>query len=203
MSFTLANVSVKGKGRLKGDGVPSDVALGRFEFPSTPLFVSIPERNREAWIVASLDVIPESLLPGAAELYVDGAVSGRTNIPEYGLQGTLPFGMAQRVTAEKKRAVGKTGTTWLGLGKGTLQEGFTIEVTNSMDMELEVEVRDRLPLPAEDKITIENVKLTPAPELRDKENRLSWKLRLKPGEVGKIDVEYTLRYPSDETLVYW
>ena len=145
--------------------------------------------------------MPEALLPGAAELYVDGVVSGRTNIPELGLQGTLPFGMAQRVTADKKRAVGKTGTTWMG--KGTLEDGYTIEVSNNMDTEREVEVRDRLPLPADDKITIEDVKITPAPALQDKENRLTWKLKLKPGETGKIIVEYTLRYPGDETLVYW
>jgi uncharacterized protein (TIGR02231 family) len=200
VSSTLANVSVKGRGRIKGDGGQSDVLLGRFEFPSTPLLVSIPEQNREAWVVASLDSVPEALLPGAAELYVDGAVSGRTVIPEIGLQGTLPFGMAQRVTAEKKRAVGKTGTTWLGTG--TLQDGYVIEVTNNMDTEREIEVRDRLPLPADDKIKMEDVKIVPAPSLQDKENRLFWKLSLKPGETGKISVEYTLRYPGDENLVY-
>ena len=201
VSSTLANVSIKGTGRLKGDGTLSDVLLGRFEFSGTPLLISIPERNREAWVVVSLDSIPEALLPGAAELYVDGTASGRTNIPELGLQGILPFGMAQRVTAEKKRAVGKTGSTWLG--GGTFLDGYTIEVANNMDTEREIEVRDRLPLPADDKIKIEDVKIDPAPALRDKENRLTWKLSLKPGETGKITVEYTLRYPTDETLVYW
>ncbi|MCL2010599.1 MAG: DUF4139 domain-containing protein [Synergistaceae bacterium] len=198
---TLASVSVKGEGRLKGDGTLSDVLLGQFEFLSTPLLISIPERNREAWVVASLDSVPEALLPGAAELYVDGVASGRTNIPAIGLQGTLPFGMAQRVTAEKKRAVGRAGTTWLG--RGTLQDGYTIEVTNNMDAGREIEVRDRLPLPADDRIRIEDIKLDPAPALRDDENRLTWKLLLKPGETGKISVEYTLRYPGDETLAYW
>ena len=200
MSSTLTNVSVKGTGRLKGDGTFSDVLLGRFEFSGTPLLISIPEQNREAWVAVSLDSIPDALLPGAAELYVDGAASGRTNIPEIGLQGVLPFGMAQRVTAEKKRAVGRTGTSWFG--RGTLQDGYTIEVTNNMDTEREIKVRDRLPLPADDKIRLEDVKITPAPALRDNENRLTWELKLKPGETGKITVEYTLRYPAEETLIY-
>jgi len=196
-------VSVKGSGRLKGDGVFTNVELGRFGFPSTPLLIAIPELSREAWVVASLEVIPDAFLPGVAALYVDGVASGRTNIPEMGLQGTLPFGMAQRVTAEKKRAVGRTGTTWLGLGRGTLQDGYTIEVTNNMDAEREIEIRDRLPLPADDRITLESVRITPAPALQDDENRLTWKMTLKPGETGRITVEYTLRYPGDETLVYW
>jgi uncharacterized protein (TIGR02231 family) len=202
VSSTAANVSVKGTGLIKR-GEKADVPLGQFRFASTPRLVAIPERNREAWIVASLDSIPEVLLPGTAELYVDGAVSGRTNIPEFGLQGVLPMGMAQRVTAEKKRAVGKSGTSWLGLGKGGIwEDGYTIEVSNNMDAEREVEVRDRLPLPADDKISLEAVKIDPAPAARDKENRLTWKLMLKPGETKKISVEYTLRYPGDETLMY-
>jgi len=201
ITSTLANVSIRGRGRLKGDGIPASVELGRFEFPSTPLLIAIPELSREAWVVASLEVIPDAFLPGVAALYVDGIASGRTNIPEMGLQGTLPFGMAQRVTAEKKRAIGRTGTTWLG--SGTLQDGYTIEVTNNMDTEREIEIRDRLPLPVDDRITIENVRIDPAPVLQDSENRLTWKMTLKPGETGRISVEYTLRYPGDETLVYW
>jgi len=202
ITSTLANVSIRGSGRIQGDGISTSVELGRFEFPSTPLLIAIPEQNREAWIVARLDVIPDAFLPGPAALYIDGVTSGRTNIPEMGLQETLPFGMAQRVTAEKRRSVGVTGTTWLGR-TGTLQNGFTIEVTNNMDTAREVEVRDRLPMPADDRITLENVRIDPAPELRDDENRLTWRMTLQPGETARIAVEYTLRYPGDETLVYW
>jgi len=202
ITSTLANVSVRGRGNLKGDGIFTSVELGRFEFPSTPLLIAIPEQNREAWIVADLGVIPDAFLPGVADLYVDGVVSGRTNIPEMGLQATLPFGMAQRVTVEKRRAVGRTGTTWLGR-TGTLQDGYTIDVTNNMDTEREIEIRDRLPLPADDRITLENVRIDPAPTIQDNENRLTWRMTLAPGETGRISVEYTLRYPGDETLVYW
>jgi len=201
ITSTLANVSIRGSGRIQGDGLFTSVELGRFEFPSTPLLIVIPEQNREAWIVARLDAIPDAFLPGVAALYVDGVTSGRTNIPEMGLQETLPFGMAQRVTAEKRRSVSVTGTTWLGR-TGTLQNGFTIDVTNNMDTAREIEVRDRLPLPADDRITLENVRIDPAPELRDDENRLTWRMTLQPGETARIAVEYTLRYPGDETLVY-
>jgi len=201
ITSTLANVSIAGSGRIKGDGVVTSVELGQFEFPSTPLLIAIPEQNREAWIVARLDAVPDAFLPGPAALYIDGVTSGRTNIPEMGLQETLPFGMAQRVTVEKRRSAGVTGTTWFGR-TGTLQNGFTIEVTNNMDTEHEVEVRDRLPMPADDRITLENIRINPAPELQDDENRLTWRITLQPGETGRISVEYTLRYPEDETLVY-
>ncbi|MDR2180802.1 MAG: DUF4139 domain-containing protein [Synergistaceae bacterium] len=201
VSATLADVSVKGTGSLKGDGTPEDVALGRFTLKSVPVLVAIPEQSREAWIVASMDSIPEPLLPGQAELAVDGAATGKSAIPEYGMGQTyLPFGMASRLTAKKTRLVGKTGSSWLGAG--ILEDGYTLEITSGMDVEREVTVKDRLPLPANDKITLEVTKIDPAPADRDKENRLTWKIRVKPGETKKIVVEYTLRHPGETPLTY-
>jgi uncharacterized protein (TIGR02231 family) len=201
MSATLADVSITGRGDLKGDGMGRDLELGKFTLKSTPVLVLIPEQNREAWIVASMDSIPEPLLPGRAELAVDGAATGKSVIPEYGMGQTyLPFGMASRLTSKKSRLVGRTGSSWLG--KGTLADGYTLEITNGMETERQVTVIDRLPLPANDKIAIEVTKIDPAPDERDGENRLQWKMSVKPGETKKIVVEYTLRYPGDETLTY-
>jgi hypothetical protein len=200
MSETLANVSVKGTGALKGDGTPEDLLLGRFEFASTPLLISVPEQNREAWIVASLDSIPMPLLPGVAELAVDGTGSGKTNIQEFGLRNTLPFGMAQRVTAKKEPLIKKASTSWLG--KEILEDGYTLEITNGLETEREILVKDRLPLPVDERVQLEVAKVDPAPAERDKDNKLTWKLTLGPGETQKIVVEYTLRYPSGESLQY-
>jgi uncharacterized protein (TIGR02231 family) len=202
VSATLADVSVRGRADLKGDGTPEDVGLGSFTLKSSPILVSIPEQNREAWIVASMDSIPEPLLPGQAELAVDGAATGKSAIPEYGMGQTyLPFGMASRLTSKKNRLVGKTGSSWLGTG--VLEDGYTLEITSGMEIEREVTVKDRLPLPANDKIVLEVTKIDPAPMERDKENRLTWKITVKPGETKRIVVEYTLRYPKEETLTYY
>jgi uncharacterized protein (TIGR02231 family) len=200
MTATLTNVSVKGTGSLKSDGTPEDVMLGRFELTSTPLLSAIPERIREAWIVASLDAIPMPLLPGAADLAVDGMGSGRISIPAFGLQDTLSFGMAPRVTATKERLIGKSGTSWFG--KGVFEDGYTLEIVSNMETEREVTVKDRIPLPVDERVQLEIKGINPAPVERDKDNKLTWKLSLKPGETRKIVVEYSLRYPSDEVLDY-
>ncbi len=198
---TLADVSVRGKGNLKGDGTPEDVLLGRFDLKSTPVLVSIPEQNREAWVIASMDSVPEPLLPGQAELAVDGAPTGRSAVPEYGMGQTyLPFGMATRITAKKERLVSKTGSSWTG--KGILEDGYTLEVTNGMNVAREIVVRDRIPVSANEKIVLEVKNIDPAPSERDRDNRLTWKIYVNPGETKKITVEYVLRYPGDETLEY-
>lgn len=199
---TLSNVTVRGRGTLEGDGSPSDVALGALSLESTPTLVLIPEQRSKGWIVASMDAISTPLMPGRAELRVDGRPSGYTDVPEYGLgQTRLPFGSASRLSAKKTPLVESTGSSWLG-GSGVFKSGYTLEVASGMDSEREVTVRDRLPIPVDEKIKLEVLKIDPEPTERDAENRLSWKLSVKPGETRKIVVEYTLSYPSGETLEY-
>jgi len=200
VTSTLADVSVKGRGDIKGDGTPADVELGKFSLQCVPVLVSIPEQSREAWIIASMDSIPEPLLPGRANLAVDGVLTGKSAIPEYGMGQTyLPFGMASRLTSKKIALVGKTSSSWLG--KGTLEDGYTIEITNGMAIEREITVKDRIPYPSSDKISLEVVKIEPKAEL-DRENRLTWKIVVGPGETKKILVEYTLQFPGDAFLRY-
>lgn len=197
---TLANVSVMGSGKIEGDGSQVRIKLGDFEIKCAPLIISVPEQNREAWIVASVDVIPEAFLPGAAELSVDNAATGRTNIAESAASARVPFGMTSFITAKKEPYVSETGSSWIGTG--IRSGGYTLEVTNGMDTEQEVMVMDRLPLPIVDKVTLDVKKIDPKPDERDKENRLSWKIKLRPGETRKITVEYAIKYPGDETLEY-
>ncbi|MDR1943723.1 MAG: DUF4139 domain-containing protein [Synergistaceae bacterium] len=198
---TLTSVSVNGRGKIGGDRSEARISLGEFSMKSAPVIVSIPEQNREAWIIASMDAVPQSLLPGVAELAVDGAATGRTAVSESMAGMTrMPFGMVSRITSKKTPLVSRTGSNWTG--KGLLDDGYTLEITSAMENEREVTVRDRIPIPTTDKIVLEVKKIDPAPDERDNENRLLWRIKLKPGETKKITVEYTLRFPGDETLEY-
>ncbi|MDR3264588.1 MAG: DUF4139 domain-containing protein [Synergistaceae bacterium] len=201
VTSTLADVTVKGRGRIDGDGSQSRITLGEFALKSVPVLISIPERNREAWIVASLDSVPASFLPGTAELAVDGAATGRTDIVG-STEGRMrvPFGMTARLTAKKEPFVGKMGSTWTGTG--VLNDGYTLEITSTMETEREITIRDRIPVSTTDKVVPEVKKIDPEPTERDRENRLLWKMNIRPGETKKITVEYTLRYPGDEDLEY-
>jgi uncharacterized protein (TIGR02231 family) len=197
---TLANVTVSGAGKIEGDGSTARVMLGSFNLKSAPVLISIPEQNKEAWIVASVDEVPQAFLPGTAELAVDGASTGTASIPEQAGAIQIPFGMAAKITSKKTPYVSTQGRSWII--KGVREDGYTLEITSRMEKEAEVEVRDRVPFPTVGKVTVDVKKIDPAPAERDKENRLLWKLRIKPGETKKITVEYSIKYPDGETLEY-
>jgi hypothetical protein len=197
---TLANVAINGSGQVKGDGSAAKVMLGGFEMKSVPVLVAIPEQSGEAWIVASVDEVPQAFLPGNAELVVDGAATGQTFIPESVGAIQIPFGKAARLTAKKTPFISTRERSWIV--KGVVNDGYTLEITSRMDGEREITVRDRVPFPTTDKVKVEVKKIDPEPSERDKENRLLWKLGIKPGETKKITVEYTITFPDGETLEY-
>ena len=200
MEATLSDHIVQGSGALTGDGRESEFVLGELRLTGKPLLIAIPEQRNNAWIVVDMDDAATPLIPGTASLRVDGQPAGSTTLPEYGLgQARIPFGYALQITARKEPIVEKSGKSWFS---GVFTGGYTLEVANGMKEEKVVTVRDRLPIPTDDKVTLEVKRIDPEPRERDEQNRLTWDLPVKPGETAKIIVDYTLSYPSGEELQY-
>ena len=200
MEATMADRIVRGAGKLEGDGREAEFVLGELQLTGKPLLVVIPEQRDNAWIVVSMDHIATPLIPGTASLRVDRHPAGTTSLPEYGLgQTRIPFGYAPQITAKKEPLIEKTGSSWFS---GVFTSGYTLEVTNGMKEEKVITIRDRLPIPTDEKIKLEVKRIDPQPKERDKENRLTWELPVKPGETVKIVVDYALSYPSGEELQY-
>ena len=200
MEATLSDLVVKGAGALSGDGREAEFMLGELQLTGKPFLIVIPEQRNNAWIVVDMDDATAPLIPGKAELRVDGQPAGKTSLPEYGLgQTRIPFGYAPQITARKEPIVAKKGKSWF---TGVFTGGYTLEIANGMKEERAVTVRDCLPIPTDEKVTLEVRRIDPAPRERDEQNRLTWELSLKPGETVKIVVDYALNYPSGEELQY-
>ena len=199
---TLADRTLDIEGTLTGDGTEQE-----FEVIMSDLFMDckieltlIPEQKPEAWIIASMDEKNEHLIPGEAELRVDHHSSGKIYLEEYGIgQKRIPFGYANQITAKKERLVEKTGVQWFS---GVFTSGYKIEITNGTKDDQTVIVKDRLPIPIDDKIKIDIKRIEPKERERDKENRLTWEITIPAGATVPIIVDYTLSYPSGEELQY-
>ncbi len=144
------------------------------------------------------------LIPGYAELRVDGHSSGRIFIDEFGTsaptgQKTIPFGYAEQITVKKEALIGMTGTSWFS---GVFTSGYKLEITNGTKEDRIVTVHDRLPVPTDEQIKLNIKRIEPAQKEKDKENRFTWELNVPAGGTSTIIVDYTLSYPSGEELEY-
>ena len=162
--------------------------------------ILIPEQRPEAWIIASMDENNEHLIPGEAEVRVDYHPAGKIYLEEYGRgQKKIPFGYADQITAKKEALVEKTGVSWFS---GVFTSGYKLEITNGTKDEQTITVKDRLPVPTDDKIKLDVKRIEPKEKERDKENRLTWEITVPAGATVPIIVDYTLSYPSGEELQY-
>lgn len=202
---TLADRTLDIKGTLSGDGTERDfeVIMNDLTLKGKIIITLIPEHRNNAWIVASMDENNEHLIPGQAELRVDNHTSGKIYLDEYGKNGTgqkeIPFGYADQITVKKTSLVGKTGVSWFS---GVFTSGYKLEITNGTKDDHLITLKDRLPIPTDEKIKLDVKRIEPREKERDKENRLTWEINVPAGATVPVIVDYTLSYPSGEELQY-
>ena len=202
VSESLSDRTVNIDGTITGDGQEREfeVALGGLKLSAKPIIMLIPEQRDTAWIIASMDEENERLIPGIAELRVDNYPSGKIYIEEFGTgQKRIPFGYADQITVKKESLIGKTGVSWFS---GVFTSGYKLEVTNGTKTDKLITIRDRLPIPTDEKIKLDIKRIEPAQKEKDAENRLTWELEVPAGKTETIIVDYTLSYPSGEELQY-
>ena len=200
MQSTLSDHTIAGRGTLTGDNTEALIMHGELELNGKVMLELIPELRSDAYILVSMDSRNTALIPGRAELRVDGMPAGSTSIPEYGLsQKKIAFGYAPQITCKKEPVITTKGSSWFS---GTNSGGYVLKVTNGMNDDRHIIIRDRLPIPTDEKIKLEVKRIDPEPKERDRENKLTWEVDLKAGETKTILVDYTLSYPSNEELQF-
>ena len=199
---SLSDRAVNVSGTITGDGQEREfeVALGGLKLKAKPILMVIPEQKDKAWIIASMDEDNDKLIPGNAELRVDGTPTGKIFLEEFGTgQRRIPFGYADQITVKKEALIGKTGVSWFS---GVFTSGYKLEVTNGTKSDKVITVRDRLPVPTDEKIKLDVKRIEPKEKEKDAENRYTWEITVPAGKTGTIIVDYTLSYPSGEELEY-
>ncbi len=199
---SISDRTVRIRGLITGDGTENQYAviMNQLTLSSTPVIVLVPEQRSNAWIIADMAAENQHLIPGEAELRVDGHSSGKMYISEFGEgQKLIPFGYAEQITVKKEALIGTTGTSWFS---GVFTSGYKLEITNGTKEDRTVTVKDRLPIPIDDKIKLNIKRIEPAQKEKDTENRFTWELNVPAGETSTIIVDYTLSYPSGEELLY-
>jgi len=81
---------------------------------------------------------------------------------------------------------------------------FTIVAENLKNETITINILDSIPVSRTDKILVENINIQPQPSEKNYQGRegiLLWSLSLKPDEVKKISLSFTISYPKDEPVM--
>ncbi|MCC6769319.1 MAG: DUF4139 domain-containing protein [Bacteroidia bacterium] len=178
-------------------GKENFVEIQKYSVPASYSYFSIPKLDRDAFLVAKIsDWQNSELLPGDANVYFENNYIGKSwfNTQLTGDTLTLALGRDNQIKIERKLVKDFNEKNLTGSMK-KLTRTFEITVKNTRKSEITIELEDQIPLSSNEAISIEVLERSNA--VYDAETgKLSWKLKLKPGEHQKLTMSYSVRYPK-------
>lgn len=196
------NAVIAGNGRLVSDNTPTSIELGAVNHTAKPSAVMYRDFSRNGLLIANIDSIKDPVLPGAATMYVDGQFSGHTAVAYTGRGETLKLavGYVPLMKINKETDADHSSTGFLS-SSGIKQSGYSLEAVNGSNMNLDIELIDRIPFSVDDKIVVEPMTINPEPD-KNEDNILTWKFHLKKGESKKFRIQYRIKHPAGRELSY-
>ena len=183
------------------NGKQQGVVLKEYKLPCTYTYFAAPGLDKGVYLLGQvLDWEKLNLLPGEADLIVEGTLIGRSRLDPGSTQDTLnlTLGQDKRIVVRRDKVAEFSSVKFLGSSK---KEIFTYEITvrNNKQEKVQLLLKDQYPISSNKDIEEELLESSGAAV--DKETGiLTWKLDLAAGETRKFRLSYSIRYPKDKSL---
>jgi len=183
------------------NGKGQDVVLKDIKAPCSYEYYSAPRVDREAYLLGNVPGWESlNLLPGEANIIVEGANIGKSFIDPNSTQDTLnlTLGRDKRIVVKKEKVTDYSSVKFLGSNK---KQVFTYEITvrNNRKEKVQMLLKDQYPLSTDKEIEEELLQYDGAAVNKDT-GILTWKMELNPGETRKYRVSYSVKYPKDRNI---
>lgn len=141
-----------------------------------------------------------NLLPGDANIIVEGTYVGKSFIDPNSTQDTLnlTMGRDKRVVVKKEKLVDYSGVKFLGSNK-VQKLMYEMTVKNNKQDTVTMILKDQYPLSTLKEIDVELLESGGALVNTDT-GVLTWKLELSPGESRKIRFGYSVKFPKEKAI---
>jgi hypothetical protein len=203
-------------------------AEGRLDIPSDGQFHAIALLSRDAEVKLRYIVVPRidpnvfriaqllnpldaPLLAGMTDIYVDGEYILSTEMPTIPPRGEMELGLGVEQAIQVARNTNyrevRSGETLVAFNE--LRHEIAIAIVNNLQRAIAIEVRDRLPVPAEGaKVDVQIDRVVPEWEAYNQQERgrpirggYRWKVEVPAGDRLNLEVDYTIKTFVDSELL--
>jgi TonB-dependent SusC/RagA subfamily outer membrane receptor len=183
------------------NGKEQNVNLKDYKIPATYKYYSAPRLDKDAYLLGQvIDWESLNLLPGEANIIFEGTYIGKTSIDAGSTKDTLnlTLGRDKRVVINREKMADFSSVKFLGSNK---KQTFTYEITvrNNKKEPIQMELQDQYPLSTTKDIEVELLQHEGA-AVNEESGILTWKLQLAPGEIKKLRLSYSVKYPKDKSI---
>lgn len=183
---------------IESDGLVHSVTIKEEKINATLKSYAVPKLDKDAYLLAEVsDWQRLDLLPGTANIIMDGTYLGKSLIDPNSTADTLNLSLGKDKRVAIKRSVVKDYTSTKTSGSTTKQT-FTYEITvkNNKTTDIDILVKDQYPISTIKDVTV-TLEESKDAMVNEENGVLTWKLALKPGESKKVRFTYTVKYPKE------
>ena len=181
------------------------LALDSLAVTPTVRATAVPARDQVAYLVASFDnTTAETILPGTAQLFLDGALTGSAQLPLVAAGDTteLGFGALDGLILTRTVPNREQGEAGIITSSNQMTEQAVITVENLTGKAWALRVIDQVPYSEQTDLTIDYTAdpVATITDLDDQRGILAWDMDIGVGETRVINLQSTLNWPTDFDL---
>ncbi|MBI2279426.1 MAG: DUF4139 domain-containing protein [Bacteroidetes bacterium] len=201
VSELSAEFDIKINYSIPSDSKPYIVDVTEYKLPATYQHFSVPKLDRDAFLLARITGWEDlDLVEGPANVYYSGTYVGQSYISTRSVDDTLDLSLGRDNKVLVTRSKIKEYNTKKFLGSTTKETfGYEMNIKNNRKTPIFIEVNDQLPISTQGDIIVESIETSKA-EFDSKTGKLTWKYDLQPGEVKKIILSFSVKYPKNTNV---
>ncbi len=187
---------------IESNGGDNYVEIQRYEIDAAYKHFGIPKVDPDAFLLAELLGWDKGeLLPGDANVYFENNYVGKSYFDTRIADDTLSvaLGRDNNIVLKRKMVKELNERTSVNNTMKKVTRNFEIEVRNTRKAAVELELEDQIPLSNNEQLIVEALETGKA-EYNKETGKLTWRLKLQPGESTKLNFSYSVRYPKKYIL---
>lgn len=206
-----ANLQIKKPVDLETGSEPKRSLVTRERLAGDLSLYTVPSRSEHVYIEGTFtNTLDVPLLTGQSEVYIETRPKGTLNrVTNFvgremiepvasGQDFTAHLGIDQNFKVEYKLER-KEQLTKSGKKHKKIRYHYLITIESYKKDIVVVRVEDRIPVSMMKEIKVTDEEIDPAPDKREENGIMGWKLSLAPREKTEIRIAYTITFPSDMT----
>ena len=190
---------------IPGNGKEKLIDLKSYDVKADFKYYSVPKLSDETYLVATLsDYEKYNLLPGKATVTFNNTFVGRTRLRPNDTESqiTLTLTTEPRMTVKREKQKDFCSTKHVG-NSTTVTQSYLITVKNNLNRAAKLTLKEQYPISNDKDIEVKDVTITPKATY-DKSDIgvVTWDVELQAGETRTFTVTYSVKHPSDRTIVW-
>lgn len=187
---------------IRSDNKNYTIDIDALSLPAHYQYLSIPKVEKDVFLLAHIvDWEKFNLLEGEANVFFEDTYVGKTVLDVRNVSDTLSISLGRDrnvlVTREKIRDL--TTKRLLGNRKED-HRSWKITVRNTKSQEINMVVLDQVPVSTLSEIEVQLQKLSGG-QHHAETGEIKWEFAVKPAGNVELDLQYTVKYPRNKTLV--